>query len=135
MICSFDEEPLESVALPSTAAARSVPPTCNGDFNSEAAAQRRLLKQKITLMAKTARTKGSSFGEIETELIKLGMDRELMREVMMEVEGKTAQAMAEKNDLNMRHGLYWLLGGLLVTLVTYGMARGSECGVRTSCSH
>jgi hypothetical protein len=47
---------------------------------------------------------------------------------MMEVEGKTPQAMAEKNDLDLRHGVYWLLGGILVTVVTYMIARSSEHG-------
>jgi len=95
---------------------------------AEAAAQRHVLKQKVWSIAKAARAKGASFGEIETELIKLGIDEELIGEVMMEVEGKTPQAMAEKNDLDMRHGVYWLLGGLLVTVVTYMMARSSENG-------
>lgn len=79
-------------------------------------------------MARAARKKGASFGEIETELIKCGIDEGLLREVMREVEGKTPQAMAEKNDFDMRHGVYWLLGGLAVTVVTYMMASSSEKG-------
>jgi hypothetical protein len=47
---------------------------------------------------------------------------------MMEVEGKTPQAMAEQNDLDMRQGVYWLLGGILVTTVTYMIASSSKNG-------
>lgn len=123
MVCLLDQQPLESVASPS---ATTAPSASNAD--DEAAEQRHVLKQKISSIAKAARAKGASFGEIETELIKLGIDEQLIGEVMMEVEEKTPQAIAEKNDLDMRHGVYWLLGGLLVTVVTYMMARSSENG-------
>ena len=124
-VCSLDHQPLESVGSPSTTAA---PPASNGDLNDEAAAQRVALKQKISAMAGAARTKGASFGEIETELIKSGVDEELIREIMLEIEGKTPQAMAEKNEMEMRHGIYWLLGGFFITVVTYMMAHSSENG-------
>ncbi|MEW6305839.1 MAG: hypothetical protein AB1705_20360 [Verrucomicrobiota bacterium] len=103
-------------------------PACNRDLNDEAAAQRHVLIQKASAIAKAARAKGASYGEIETELIRLGTSEDLIREIMLEVEGKTPQAMAEKNDMDMRHGVYWLLGGLLVTGVTYLIARSSENG-------
>jgi hypothetical protein len=102
-------------------------PACDRDLDS-GAAQRHLFKQKASSIAKAARAKGASFGEIETELIKGGISEELIREIMMEVEGKTPQAMAEKNDLDMRQGVRWLLGGTLVTAVTYMIARSSENG-------
>jgi len=125
MVCALDQQPLESVVSP---AATAEPTARKDDLNDEAAAQRNVSKQKISAIAKAARAKGASFGEIETELIDSGIDEGLIREVMLEVEGKTPQAMAENNDLAMRHGVYWLLGGLFVTIATYMMARSSERG-------
>jgi hypothetical protein len=76
----------------------------------------------------TARAKGASYGEIETELSKGGVDQDLIKEIMIQVEGKTPEALAEKSEMDMRHGLYWLLGGILVSVVTYMIARASEKG-------
>lgn len=71
-------------------------PACNRDLNDEAAAKRHVLRQKASAIAKSARAKGASFGEIETELFKVGIDEEMTKEIMMEVEGKTARGIAEK---------------------------------------
>jgi hypothetical protein len=94
----------------------------------EASAQRRLLKEKASAIAKTARAKGASYGEIEVELTKIGFEEELIKEIMLEVEGRTPQAIADRNALSMRHGLYWLTGGILVTVVTYSIAASSQNG-------
>ena len=75
-----------------------------------------------------ARAQGASFGEIEAQLVKDGVDEDLIKEIMIQVEGKTPQAMEEKNTLDMRHGLYWLLGGISVSVVTYLIARSSKNG-------
>ena len=103
-------------------------PTCNGDLSNDPVVQRHLLKQKALAIAKTARARCASFGEIETALIQLGVDKGLISEIMMEVEGRTPQALVEKNALDMRYGLYWLVGGLWVSLITYWMALNSESG-------
>jgi len=76
----------------------------------------------------TARANGASFGEIETELIKGGVGQDLIKEIMIQVEGKTSEALAEKKEFDMRHGFYWLLGGILVSVVTYMIASASENG-------
>lgn len=121
-VCSLDQQPLEFAGSPSAVAE---PATCNGD---EASAQRHLLKQKASAIGKAARAKGASYGEIEIELAKSGIEDTLIKEIMLEVQGKTPQAMAERNALSMRHGLYWLLGGILVTAVTYSMAASTQDG-------
>jgi hypothetical protein len=78
-----------------------------------------ILKQRALAIAMAARAQCASFGEIETQLIKVGIDEELTKEIMMQVEGKTPQAMSEKNDLDKRHGLYWLAWGILVSVVNW----------------
>ncbi len=103
-------------------------PACNRDLNDQAAAQSHILKRKATAIATAARAKGASFMEIETELIKAGIDKELVKEILVQVEGRTPEAMAKKNDLDMRHGLYWLFGGIFVSGVTYLIASSSENG-------
>lgn len=118
--CPYCEKPLLSNS--------GVCPACDGDLDNKAAVQRHILKRKALAIATEARAKCASFGEIETALIKAGIDEELVKEIMRHVEGKTPQAMPAKNASDMSRGLCWLVGGLLVTLVTYLMARSSESG-------
>lgn len=103
-------------------------PGCNRDLNDTAAAQRHILKRKASAIAMAARAQGASLGEIETQLIKVGIDEELIKEIMMQVEGKTPQALEEKNAKDMRTGFYWLVGGILVTAITYLIAALSGKG-------
>ena len=101
---------------------------CSTDLCNESDVQRRVLKRKASSIAMTARANGASFGEIETELIKGGVGQDLIKEIMIQVEGKTSEALAEKKEFDMRHGFYWLLGGILVSVVTYMIASASENG-------
>lgn len=103
-------------------------PGCNADLSNEASVQRHILKRKASSIAVAARAQGASFGEIEAQLRAGGVDEGTVKEILIEVEGKTPEAMVERNDSDMRHGFYWLLGGILVTIVTYLIARSSESG-------
>ena len=103
-------------------------PSCNSEIKGAPATQRAALRQKASAIAKTARAKGASLGEIETELGKAGYDDALIKDIMLEVEGKTPEASAELNSSELRHGVYWLVGGILVTVISYGIASSSEGG-------
>lgn len=109
-------------------ATNNICPGCNTDLSNESGVQRDVLKRKTTANAIAARAKGASFGEIESQLAKEGLDGDQIEEIMVNVKGATPEAMAAKSGLDMRHGFYWLLGGILVSVVTYLIASNSKNG-------
>jgi hypothetical protein len=124
--CAIDQQDLVPIPtkpeLPLTRALGTTPAM------DEAAARRQALKEKVFAIARDARAKCASFGEIEIELKKSEIDPEIIHEVMMEIEGRTPQALAGKQDMELKHGACWLFGGLFLTVITFSLARSSPGG-------
>src|ERR1700722_10862053 len=103
-------------------------PVCNSELKGAVAEQRKALKKKARTLAISTRAKGATSEEIEAELARNGFDNGMIKEIMLELEGKAPLASAEMNNSELRHGVYWLVGGILVTVVSYGIASSSKSG-------
>ena len=103
-------------------------PNCECEVKGVPVSEREALKKTIVAKALAARAKGASFGELETGLVNQGVGVELVKEIMLEVRGQPPEGVAARNHRELRHGLYWLVGGILVTVITYSSASSSPGG-------
>lgn len=103
-------------------------PNCECEVKGAPVSEREILKEKIVAKARTACESGASLGEIETGLVNEGVDAELIKEIMLEIQGATPEGRAALNKRELLHGLYWLVGGILLTVITYSAASSSKGG-------
>ena len=103
-------------------------PSCNTEIEGAPVSERELLKRKIIAKARESRAKGATLGEIETGLINEGLDAEMVKQIMEQVPMEEVEPVSESDNREMRHALYWLVGGILITVVTYSMASSSGGG-------
>ncbi len=103
-------------------------PSCQGDLTNQAAMSRQLVKREAAARARLARENGAALGELEDVLVDSGLTPAEVHEVMADFEGRSPRAMKEQDEYDMRHGKYWLVGGIAVTSLTYLMAESSERG-------
>jgi hypothetical protein len=103
-------------------------PGCGRTLSDQAPAAPGSLHRDLLAIAIDARAKGASYGEIGTHLTNAGVDEEVKRQIMAEVEGRTPAGQERQNRSEMRHGLVWLIGGIAVTGITYLMAANSREG-------
>lgn len=82
----------------------------------------KILKQLYEFVAEQLLTKKQTAAEVQTTLIEKGIDQETAKKIVVAVEKQIQSAKKHQSNRNMLFGALWLVGGIVVTAITYSVA-------------